>query len=929
MAGNPDQALVQQLNDWYSALADPEGLHVDQATEALLGIYESPESFFAILDVIQTSRSPEVHKHALVGLNSCVRCHVDDFRSSPPVLASLVALILSADDLTAASVLFSLQLLMSHSSVPHITEITTAQSAGQDAPGRALRIFAALLDYPSGRAVDFGLIHALIDGAAASGDVAPVAAFQLAYLKSADEGDANIQPFLQSSTEIFAAFVGCQDLPAVELLSSLVENVVRYDYELIEPLLTVSVSHLSNPEIGFDTKLLLVSVIDVIVQSRLDLGDLRASYGDAIVSGYVDFSVQNYDRTKSYHESLHALFAAIVPDLRDIRDIWGDLPGLFESSSGGRFTVVSILLAGLKSCDFFRDKISQVFEWFAELIVCDELCLKSVSAFAICEFLPKFELDDSGQLVDALVRGFVPNLALDFLTCLEQVLDCSMTDLFFDRCFEWLVELRESVGDSFLQERVMNCLVTLSKRSKQRISFHFDELSPLLISLLDDSPNFAAVSCLARLCESCQAQMAPFVSTFIEFLLTHLTAFECVDAYGFIVDFFPDEVRPTVESVVPQLFELANRADDVEEEETDDDETFSFQNAVAASAAALRVLCQLCRRFPELGTHNVHELLERYRLSGSGDGTLSCACGLGYLCEAGFEREMGTMVFQMIRSAQDPATLAAALRALSKAPELLAEDEAVNCLALVFEGSLLFQRGVFGGNPEVNRGIEDVLRGMEHPEKLFPLMTEMLHSANEALARVAFRFFCRVCHHIPEEQQGMIAAWAIESGDVDSLTNLVKAVPEVMAARLDGLLGIVREKFDRGSVSEIEQSVLLLWALAAKGLVAVEPFVGKACQVIPPEVLIVESAKCFRFVEMLVASRAPELVGQALGCLVRLFAETRPMIRSRRIPEEFLLLLRQMTKAALAEMPNFAEFCGGVLAGDQFRLQTLEANLAD
>jgi hypothetical protein len=172
---------------------------------------------------------------------------------------------------------------------------------------------------------------------------------------------------------------------------------------------------LSGPEIEFEIKLHLVDVIDLVVQSRCDLSALRAGYGDAIVSAYVGFSVQSYEPLKGWQESLHDLFAAIVPDLRDIRDIWGDLPALFESSSGGRFAAVSILLAGLKSCDFFRDKISQVFEWFGELVVCNELCLKSLAAFAICEFLPKFEIDDLGQLIDAVVRGFVPDLAVDFL----------------------------------------------------------------------------------------------------------------------------------------------------------------------------------------------------------------------------------------------------------------------------------------------------------------------------------------------------------------------------------------------------------------------------------------------------------------------------------------------------------------------------------
>jgi hypothetical protein len=287
------------------------------------------------------------------------------------------------------------------------------------------------------------------------------------------------------------------------------------------------------------------------------------------------------------------------------------------------------------------------------------------------------------------------------------------------------------------------------------------------------------------------------------------------------------------------------------------------------------------------------------------------------------------MIFQMVRSAQDPATLAAALRALSRVPELLAEHETVNCLGLVFEGGLLFQRGVFGKDPEVNRGVEEVLKELGQPERLFPLMTQMLDSANEALARVAFRFFCRVCKHIPEESQVMIITRAIETGDIESLANLVETVPELMVAHADDLLDIARMQFDGGSVRGIEQSVLLLWALAAKAQVAIEPFVGKACEVIPPEVLVDESAHCFRFVEMLMASLAPEVIGKALGCLVRLFAETQPMIRSRGIPEELLLQLKQMTKAVLAEMPNFAEFCGGVLAEDQFRLQMLKANLAD
>jgi hypothetical protein len=43
-------------------LADPEGLHVADATESLVGIYESPDSFFAILDVLCVSPSLEIHR---------------------------------------------------------------------------------------------------------------------------------------------------------------------------------------------------------------------------------------------------------------------------------------------------------------------------------------------------------------------------------------------------------------------------------------------------------------------------------------------------------------------------------------------------------------------------------------------------------------------------------------------------------------------------------------------------------------------------------------------------------------------------------------------------------------------------------------------------------------------------------------------------
>jgi hypothetical protein len=110
---------------------------------------------------------------------------------------------------------------MSNDCVPQIAEM----AAVHDLLGRALRIFASLLDYPSGWTVDFGMIQTLIDSA---DDIASVAAFQFAYLKSADD-DENVATFMQSSIEIFLAVVERQDLAAVELLSNRVDNIMRYD----------------------------------------------------------------------------------------------------------------------------------------------------------------------------------------------------------------------------------------------------------------------------------------------------------------------------------------------------------------------------------------------------------------------------------------------------------------------------------------------------------------------------------------------------------------------------------------------------------------------------------------------------------------------------------------------------------------------------
>jgi hypothetical protein len=67
---------------------------------------------------------------------------------------------------------------------------------------------------------------------------------------------------------------------------------------MIEPLLTTVLGHLSGPEIEFEIKFYLVDVIDLVVQSRCDLGALRAGYGDAIVSASVGFPVQSYEPLK-------------------------------------------------------------------------------------------------------------------------------------------------------------------------------------------------------------------------------------------------------------------------------------------------------------------------------------------------------------------------------------------------------------------------------------------------------------------------------------------------------------------------------------------------------------------------------------------------------------------------------------------------------
>jgi hypothetical protein len=420
----------------------------------------------------------------------------------------------------------------------------------------------------------------------------------------------------------------------------------------------------------------------------------------------------------------------------------------------------------------------------------------------------------------------------------------------------------------------------------------------------------------------------------VAFLADHLQLFECIDGFGIMASSSPDCVQPALSVAVPRLLETAGR--DVDDSSLDiDGDEFGFQSVVSASAAALRVVCQLCSLFPEVAAEAlpaIAPLLDQYKDAPSGDGTMACARALSYLSGAGIDDDLTSIAVNLIKSSGDVETAGSAFEALARIASI--SDGVLDCLVMALRGELFFQRGICQIVPSLRRGLESFLGSLiESPrfesvrQTIYPLMAGFL-AEESPLRRLAVHFFSRCIRQFPgafdSDFMTAIVSHAIEDRALESLTLLVNTVPSFVLPRFQDLIAICEQISSEANIEEIEQCVLLLWTLVSQEQVIPHPLLELSCRCTPPRVLLSETSSFLKFILFLLNQQDQTVVIAALASLLRLHSEPQSLFRRRAIPPELSSQTKTMMRDLLARLDNPASFCAEVLESDQFRLQTLE-----
>ena len=958
--------MASCLHQCYAALSNPSGVDVTAVTNQLIEIYRNTASFGVLLSFITECPEEILKIHAVIGLGQCIKMHIDQFQGDLDVINGVFSLCAAVHPIIRGNALFYLRMLVSSVCAPHCLQLVRNMAEGQDETKLivALNVLPILLPHIPDEQLDLSFMAALVEkGLKASSDDNRVAACCLQILLIAyipDAATANAMLSVAVASYQTALATGSEDGIGriTRSFQQFLENVPEgVD---VTGLVGCCLECLGSPGVRLGAKNCAVDAVDSYMSNAF-YDSANPDIVAKILEQYIQFCMQTYDPGDEFETSHYDMFDAMSGVFSEsdqlLSHIWSLVPVLCSKDSSGRFTALCLLLASfLPCCDFFAERGSDICNILQGVLCDSDSCVKSTAAHCIVDFCQAVDYVEVSSLVEPLISGFQLELAAEFLDALTAVFDKLVnTDPVFDRACEFLFGLIQRAGELFIQQKAIHAIASLTKHSIERIYFHFEIVFPVMMQVIDQGDEAlkpAAVECLAHCCESCPEQMTQYVPKFIEYLVSHLDAIECIDGFGLVCEAFSEIAQPFVERALKTLLETAQK--DIDSDafvDGPDDDHFGFEKVLSVTAASIRVTCQVLHVFHQLIPQLFSPLLglfEMFRNSESGDGTLACANGCYWICDAisqstqlaQYLNPMLNLVKLLVRNSSDAATAGAAFKAMAAIYQanIPLDGEVISVILMALRGELFFQRGMCEYDESLHTNLAIVLRQLLSREgfldvinkELVPVIQNLCKAKGKRLQRFALSFlgeFTMKVSASPETKtEIMNQALAIEA--FDCISYLIDSDVAFVQHRMEDIVQCLQKCLTSASSRESEKMMLLICHLVMTCNIDPTPFIDFLFRTIPPQLMIGSTNKCLEFLLWIIKQQNEQWKEKSLICLVKILGETPAMIGRRYIAPELLAQAKASVSAILSGVQDATSFCTRVFEGDAHRVRCFERNMA-
>ena len=957
--------LLQQC---YSALSNPAGYNVNEVSNQLMKVYEEPTTFGVIVALIKDCGDTSIQQHAVVGLGQCIKKHIDAFQRNPDVVNSVFSLCLADNQFVRSNALFYLRILVSDICAAHCLEMVKCINIQDDVQvNAALHVLKIVLPYLTDEQIDLSFLEGMVARGFESqleDNHVGACCLEVSLVPYVTEG-SSVSAILERAVSVYHRALAQGPGESVHRLTIMFEQFIENLPEGadVSGLIVCCLECLSSPDVLMEYKHSAIDIVDTFISNCFY--DIAHSENVAkILETYVKFCVQTYDANEEFESSNHDLFEAFSNVFAEneemLNSIWGMMPGLLSQGSPGRFTTLSLLLCSFESSkDFFAERGSDLCAIFQDTLGDGDLCLRSTAAHCVVAFCETIDYVEMTPVVQALIGGFVPEVATEYLDGLIAIYDKLVnTDPVFDRSYEFLVGLLEFYahrgGELHIQQKILRCVASLTTHSIERIFFHFDAIFPCIMNVInqgDDSLKPSAVECIAHCCDTCPQQMAQHVPTFLQFLVGHLDTIECVSGFGLVCESFSEAALPFVEQGLQVLLENANKDVDLDNmDDFGDDDDFGVGNGLSVTAASLRVICQVLHVYPQLIPQlfpSLIQLLGRFKNSGSGDETFACSKGSVLICDAvskdanlsQFLAPMMDLVVSLARNSSDSSTAGSAFQAIAELYEsaIPLDPRVIEVVCMALKSEMFFQRMPPKYDESLHGGLSVLLNALLSHDtfietvtrEIVPLVQGMLTLKDKALNIFALNFLANITKRITTETaaKDALLSQALAVGAFECVMCLVESDPTFAAQRMGDIIQGLQRFLETSSSRSNEKMMLLICHLVLSCNMDPTPFIDFLFQTIPPHILIESTNTCVELLLRILQQPNEQWKTRAYACLVSIFGETPAMIQKRRIRPETLAEAKRSVAALIQGLPDARAFCSDCFGGDSLRVSCFERNM--
>ncbi|OHS95860.1 hypothetical protein TRFO_10261 [Tritrichomonas foetus] len=976
--------LAHQLTQCYAILSNPNPYpqKVPEITSFLMDFYSKSDSFVFLINYISNINNEVLQNCAVLGLKQCLQVNGEQLQGIDAFKSLLNLSIFPNSVFVRKNAIFYISKFISPPAVQIILQFiqSLSQSPNEIHLEAAMKLLTILLKIIPEE--DLMSIIELCTGLSqlafqtSSIDVIVSASiFRISFLPFLPPDSPSFQEYVQASIQVLIQLLQQGDsLHTDELVTVLIDfiHANSFSFDCL-PLLSTCIQFLVMPDLPVPVAEQILSLTDNILESCQD-SIVENPILSEVLKAYIYYAKRTYNPSDTYELSNYltfSMFFKIFFDDEIILPIYQQIPSLCQESSGKYVSLLILDSSFDFSSDFYTSRIPELFQLLDMTLKDPDLCVKSTASFVLSRFCQVFKPSLNFEpIIHSLVECLNSNQSIEYLTCLTDIFDISaQTDSIFDQCCSYLFQLL-NVNDVLFQQKVIICISSLTKHSRERVCVYFHQIFPMMSHVLnsnEESLLSPAIACLYHLCQSCTAQMASFIPTFLNFITGTLnnsvTQFESINALSTIFEYYTEEAKSFVVTALKSLFEISNVEINIDDENDfnfdandEDDEFFEFQNTINANSAAVRVICKMFSLYPELLLQNYNDafsILMKFKDHISGDGTLACAKGCIFIataltkiqnCEPQCLQIINEIILPLM-SGSDVETSGNAFLALSiilRKYQNAISPNILEVLSMALNGELFFQRGRVTYNRTLFDGILHLLKSLikadliEQIKPFLPIFQNMLQTSKSYRLRdFALEFFGDYCSAfvgiLPDEMKVSILQTALSVNDgyssIDCITKFAKTIPQFISPILPQIIEMIKIRFAENNIIVTEKCIILCSTLLNKCQVDISIFVPIILQSTPPSTLLKRTNIFLELVQFIASANNNELIIPIATSLIKLFSETDSLLKQRCLTNENLIGMKTLLQTLIPAIPDFNNLCIQVCNNDSFRLTNLQAHL--